>query len=194
MPCQVSWQSVAIKPQPSVHGLGVEAAVAAAAPAGRKSGAQASTPEEAAAATRITAAKNAEFCTASLPGSTCTIVSWYKVGRQESTGAICRDVRKFRSEWQPRHSHLKRPNGFGGATASTALFLTPFERGRPLQIEISRQHHHVANCHAAWPRQHEHHHISHFAGLQQTPRLPGFLQLLRRPIREQGANDRAGRD
>jgi hypothetical protein len=42
-----------------------------------------------------TAAKNAEVCTASLPGSTCTTVSLYKVGRQESTGAVCIDARKF---------------------------------------------------------------------------------------------------
>src|SRR6266446_6894609 len=34
LPCQVSWQSVEIKPQPSVHVLGAEAAVAAEAPVG----------------------------------------------------------------------------------------------------------------------------------------------------------------
>ena len=54
----------------------------------------------------------------------------------------------------------------------------------PLKIEISGQHDDVANCHSAWPRQHEHHHVRHFAGLQQTSRLLGFLQLLRRPVRE----------
>src|SRR6267142_606316 len=80
MPRQVSWQSVEIKPQPSVHGLGAEAAVA---PVGTASAAQASTPQEAPPAAMITAAKNAELCTASLPGSPCTIVSRYKVGRQE---------------------------------------------------------------------------------------------------------------
>ena len=64
----------------------------------------------------------------------------------------------------------------------------------PLEIEIGGQHDHVANRHAAWPRQHEHHHVRHFAGLQQTSRLPGFLQLLRRPVREQCADDGAGRD
>src|SRR5712671_8186524 len=109
MPRQVNWQSVAIKPQPSVHGWGAEAVVAAAAPVGTTSAADASTPQQAKHAAMITAAKNAELCTASLPGSTCTIVSWYKIGRQESTDAICSDARKFRSEWQPRHSHLKRP-------------------------------------------------------------------------------------
>src|SRR5712664_4972916 len=108
MPFQVSWQSVAIKSQPSVHGLGAEAAVAAVAPVGTTSAAQASTPQEAPPAAMITAAKNAELCTVSLPGSTCTIVCRYKVGRQDRVGAICSDVRKFRSEWQPRHSHLKR--------------------------------------------------------------------------------------
>src|SRR6267154_2199557 len=82
MPCQVSWQSVPIKLQPSVHGLGAEAAVAAVAPVGTASAAQASTPQEAPPAAMIIAAKNAELCTASLPGSTCTIVSRYKVGRQ----------------------------------------------------------------------------------------------------------------
>src|SRR6267378_5657468 len=111
MPFQVSWQSVAIKSQPSVHGLGAEAAVAAGAPVGTTSAAQASTPQEAPPAAMITAAKNAELCTVSLPGSTCTIVCRYKVGRQDRVGAICSDVRKFRSEWQPRHSHLKRLTG-----------------------------------------------------------------------------------
>ena len=61
-----------------------------------------------------------------------------------------------------------------------------------LKIEIGGQHDHVANCHAAWPRQHEHHHVRHFAGLQQTSGLLGFLQLLRRPVREQCADDGAG--
>src|ERR1700704_1810510 len=111
MPFQVSWQSVAIKLQPSVHGLGAEAAVAAVAPVGTASAAQASTPQEAPPAAMITAAKNADLCTASLPGSTCTIVSRYKVGRQERVGAMCSDAREFRSEWQLRHSHLKRPTG-----------------------------------------------------------------------------------
>src|ERR1700704_1910250 len=83
MPFQVSWQSVAIKLQPSVHGLGAEAAVAAVAPVGTASAAQASAPQEAPPAAMITAAKNAELCTASLLGSTCTIVSRYKVRRQE---------------------------------------------------------------------------------------------------------------
>src|SRR6267378_2173149 len=106
MPCQVSWQSVAIKLQPSVHTLGAEAAAADGAFIGMTSAAQASTPQEAPPAAIITAAENAELCTASLPGSTCTIVCRYKVGRQDRVGAICSDARKFRSEWQPRHSHL----------------------------------------------------------------------------------------
>src|SRR6267378_7716045 len=125
MPCQVSWQFVAIKLQPSVHALGAEADGAFI---GMTSAAQASTPQEAPPAAMITAAKNAELCTVSLPGSTCTIVCRYKVGRQDRVGAICSDVRKFRSEWQPGHSHLKRPNGFGGdsccgATADESLHL-----------------------------------------------------------------------
>src|ERR1700737_2834108 len=108
MPCQVICQFVAIKLQPSVHALGAEAAVATEAAVGTTSAADASSPQEATPAAMITAAKNAELCTASLPGSTCTIVSLYKAGRQESTGAVCSDARKFRSEWQPRHS-LKSP-------------------------------------------------------------------------------------
>src|SRR6266550_1494307 len=74
MPRQVSWQSVATKSQPSVHGLGAEAAVAAEAPVGTTSAADASTPQEALPAAMITAAKNAELCIASLHGSTRTIV------------------------------------------------------------------------------------------------------------------------
>jgi len=62
----------------------------------------------------------------------------------------------------------------------------------PLKIEIGGQHNDVANCHAARPRQHERHHARHFARLQQTSRLPGFLQLLGRPVREQGADDGSG--
>src|SRR6266478_6700190 len=46
-----------------------------------------------------------------------------------------------------------------------------------LEIEIGGQHDHVANCHAAWPRQHERHHVGHFAGVQQTSRLPGFFSF-----------------
>jgi transposase len=61
-----------------------------------------------------------------------------------------------------------------------------------LKIEIGGEHYDVANCHAAWPCQHEHHHCRHFAGLQQTSGLLGLLQLLRRPIREQCADDGAG--
>src|SRR5882762_11183501 len=83
MPFQVSWQSVPIKLQPSVHGLGAEAAVAAVAPVGTTSAAHASNPQDAPPAAMITAAKNAELCTASLPGSPCATVSRYKVGRQE---------------------------------------------------------------------------------------------------------------
>jgi hypothetical protein len=61
LPCQVSWQFVEIKLQPSVHGLGAEATVAAAAPVGATSAAQASTPQETPAAARITAAKMPSF-------------------------------------------------------------------------------------------------------------------------------------
>ncbi len=67
MPFQVSWQFVPIKLQPSVHGLGAEASTADGVFIGMTSAAQASTSQEAPAATRITAAKNAEFCNASLP-------------------------------------------------------------------------------------------------------------------------------
>ena len=77
-----------------------------------------------------------------------------------------------------------------GATASSAPLSHDF-RCR-LKIEISGQHHHVTNCHAAWSRQHERHHVRHLAGLQQTSRLPGFLQLLRRPVSEQCADDGTG--
>src|SRR5882762_9927336 len=123
MPCQVSWQFVAIKLQPSVHGLGAEAAVAAEAPVGTTSAAQASTPQKAPPAAIVTAAKNAELCTVSLPGSTCTIVCRYKVGRQDSTGAECSDARKFRSVWQPRHSHLKRPTAASKRVPCRAISL-----------------------------------------------------------------------
>ena len=53
-----------------------------------------------------------------------------------------------------------------------------------LEIEIGGQHDHVPNRHAARPRQHERYHVGHFAGLQQTSRLPGFFQFLRRPVGE----------
>jgi drug/metabolite transporter (DMT)-like permease len=59
-------------------------------------------------------------------------------------------------------------------------------------IAVVGQDDHVANRHASWPRQHEHHHVRHFTGLQQTSRLLGFLQLLGRPVREQCADDGAG--
>ena len=116
MPCQVSWQSVAIKPQPSVHGLGAEAAAAAGGPVEATSAAEA-TPQELPAA-MIAAAKNAELCIASLRGSTCAIVSRYKIGGQESTGVVCPRRQKFRSEWQLRHSHLKGPAGSAATVAA----------------------------------------------------------------------------
>jgi hypothetical protein len=47
MPCQVSWQSVAIKSQGSVHSLGVEAVAAGGAFIGMVSAAHASTAHEA---------------------------------------------------------------------------------------------------------------------------------------------------
>src|SRR4030088_1960532 len=52
MPCQVSWQSVAIKPQASVHGLGAEAAAAGGAFNGMMSAARRSTAHEAPATAR----------------------------------------------------------------------------------------------------------------------------------------------
>src|SRR6478752_3452901 len=116
MPRQVSWQSVAIKPQPSAHGLGAEAAAAAGGPVEATSAAEA-TPQELPAA-MIAAAKNAELCIASLRGSTCAIVSRYKIGGQESTGVVCPRRQKFRSEWQLRHSHLKGPAGSAATVAA----------------------------------------------------------------------------
>ena len=80
------------------------------------------------------------------------------------------------------------------ASSCSSASQNGFRMTIPLEIEISGQHDHVANRHTAWPRQHEHHHVRHFAGLQQTSRLPGFLQLLRRPVREQCADDGTWRD
>src|SRR5882672_10940719 len=105
MPRQVSWQSVEIKPQPSEHGLGAEAAVAAEAPVGTMSAAHASTPRETPAATRITAAKMPSLAMRASLAQHARL--WPgKVGRQDRIGTIFGDTRKFRSEWQPRHSHL----------------------------------------------------------------------------------------
>src|SRR5579872_3933413 len=42
-----------------------------------------------------------------------------------------------------------------------------------LKIEIRRQQDDIANGHAAWPRQHEHYHVCHFARLQETSLFPG---------------------
>src|SRR5258708_38951242 len=61
MPCQVSWQAVAINSQASVHGLGAEAATAGGALVGTTSAAHASTSHEAPAAARIIAAKIPSF-------------------------------------------------------------------------------------------------------------------------------------
>src|SRR5258708_34908366 len=52
MPCQVSWQSVAIKSQVPVHGLGAEAAAAGGAFVGMMSAAHPSTAHEAPATAR----------------------------------------------------------------------------------------------------------------------------------------------
>src|SRR5260370_2692967 len=68
MPCQVSWQSAAIKSQALVHGLGAEAAVAGEALVGTTSAAHASTSHEAPAAARITAAKMPSFAMRASPG------------------------------------------------------------------------------------------------------------------------------
>src|SRR6266850_1000571 len=107
MPRQVSWQSVAIKSQPSAHGLG---AVAAVAPVGTASADHASTPQKAPAAARITAAKMPSFgMRASLADMhDCTLVqSWPATQNRRHIS----DAREFRSEWQPRHSDLKEPTG-----------------------------------------------------------------------------------
>src|ERR1700722_18834485 len=63
-----------------------------------------------------------------------------------------------------------------------------------LEVEIGGQHAHLSNGHAARPRQHERHDIGHFTSLEQAPGLPGLLQLLRRPVREQRSDYGAGRD
>src|ERR1700704_551723 len=92
MPRQVSWQSVAIKPQPSAHGLGAEAAVAAEAPVGTTSAADASIPQEAPLAVMITAAKNAELFTASPPllnMHNCNLVQSWSASKH---GAVCTDA------------------------------------------------------------------------------------------------------
>src|SRR5258705_6744841 len=118
MPCQVNWQSVKIKPHPSVHVLGAEAAAAGGVFTGMVSAAQASTSQEAPPAARITAAKMPSFAMRSLPGSIRTIMTGYKVDRQDRIGAKCSDAREFRSKWQPRHSHLEAqrvPRGAGRA-------------------------------------------------------------------------------
>src|SRR5437868_525952 len=74
----------------------------------------------------ITAAKNAELCTASLLGSTMHHCKQYKVGRQESTDAISvmlensdpsgsratvisRDQRVPQSLWGDRRCHYRKP-------------------------------------------------------------------------------------
>ena len=60
-----------------------------------------------------------------------------------------------------------------------------WRKNPPLKIKISGQHHYVANGQATWPSQHEHYHVRHFTGLEQTSRLFGFLQLLGRPVRKE---------
>src|SRR6267378_4304088 len=85
MPCQVSWQFVAIKRQPSMHALGAEAAVAAEAPVGTASAAHASTPQEALPAARSTAAKVRNFAMrASLAQQARLYVGTNLVGNTES--------------------------------------------------------------------------------------------------------------
>jgi hypothetical protein len=79
-----------------------------------------------------------------------------------------------------------------GTAVHTAATSHLSKADAPSKIEIRRQHHHVANGHAAWPRQHENDHFGHFAGLQQASRFPGFFQLFGRPVREQCGDDGAG--
>jgi hypothetical protein len=57
MPCQVSWQFVAMKSQASVHGLAAEAAAAGGAFNGMMSAARTSTAHEAPATARSIAAE-----------------------------------------------------------------------------------------------------------------------------------------
>src|SRR6266404_957132 len=125
MPCQVSWQFVLIKLQPSVHALGAEAAVAAEAPVGTASAARASTAQQTPAAARITAAKMPSFAMRASLTQQWTIVggqSWSARQSRRNT----QYAREFRCEWRPSHSHLKS-NRFGGdsyygATADESQF------------------------------------------------------------------------
>ena len=87
-----------------------------------------------------------------------------------------RDRLRIRGRLQPRVQEDDGRDAVGlAAGRAISLLLGIGGRCSGLKIEIGRQHDHVANCHAAWPRQHEHDHVRHFAGLQQTSRLPGFL-------------------
>src|SRR5260370_41792446 len=87
MPCQVSWQSAAIKSQALVHGLGAEAAVAGEGLVGTTSAAHASTSHEAPAAARIIAAKLPSFVMRApcLNMDDCDLV---RGGRKFTVGAI----------------------------------------------------------------------------------------------------------
>src|SRR5258708_37932997 len=102
MPCQVSWQSVKIKPQPSVHVLGAEAAAAGGVFTGMVSAAHASTAQETPAAAMITAAKMPSFAMRASLTQQWTIVGWESWSARQSRRNM-QYARKIRSERPPRH-------------------------------------------------------------------------------------------
>src|SRR2546430_12216170 len=103
MPCQVSWQFVAIKSQRVAHGLGAEAAVAGDDLIGTTSAAHAPSSHEAPAAARIIAAKMPSFVMRApcLNMDDCDLA---RVGRQVQSAPNAAMAGKFRSKWRPRHS------------------------------------------------------------------------------------------
>src|SRR5258707_15615391 len=94
MPCQISWQFVAIKSERLVHGLGAEAAVAGEALVRTPSAAPASAAHEAPAAVRIIAAKIPSFVMRA-PGLNMDNCDLVKVARQATVGTICSHGRKI---------------------------------------------------------------------------------------------------
>ena len=101
MPCQVSWQSVELKSQPSVHGLDAEAEVAEGGLTGTVSAAQLVSPQKAPPAAVSTTANNAVRCIVSVPGSMPRIEAAAKlVGKK-----IRAQYRRRRKNLDPRGSH-----------------------------------------------------------------------------------------
>jgi hypothetical protein len=113
--------------------------------------------------------------------------SQLQINRKLRRRPLLDQIRPLGLETSPRlpfclvHSVAKCARGF----ASSGAVLRQSRRKQlaggvaccapPQEIEIGRQHDHVANCCAAGPHQHEHHHVRHVADLQQTSRPPGFL-------------------